>query len=451
MNKITDNFLKKIDKVYNSVFPAKVMLRTKQLLLDYICVTVAGAKYNEQKIKRYLSFAKPERGKYTVIGTDWKLVFKEAVFLNGLNAHSLDYDDGTNAGIIHLGAPIFSVLLNLDQKYKIGMEKILRAAIVGYETSFTMACSIQPIHKKRGYHATGTCGILGATIAICYALDFSIEERKNAFAAACVSATGMLKVLDDESELKPYNVAKAALLALTSAEMAKADFKGSIEPLGGDRGFFAMMTGSPNITIENPLMNGTFAVEKTYTKPYAACRYCHPAIECAINLRNAVKDSFTDISEISEIIVDTYSLAVKGHEHTVISNVASAKMSIPYGVAVGLGFGSAGLSEYSEKHINDSMVNKLINIVKVRENDAFSADFPDIQAAEVTIKTERKDYKYRVKYPKGEPENPLTEKEFEKRFCDMFIFAGKTKTEALEIFNKILDGYGQMDGIIDLL
>ncbi len=451
MDNITDRFLEKIDNVYNSAFPAEVTLRIRQLLLDYICVTAAGAKYNEQKIKRYLDFADPESGKYTVIGTDRRVVFKEAVFLNGLNAHSLDYDDGTNAGIIHLGAPIFSVLLNLSQKYKIGTEKLLRAAITGYEASFTMACSIQPIHKKRGYHATGTCGILGTTIAICYALDFSPEERKNAFAAACVSASGMLKVLDDESELKPYNVAKTALLALTSAEMAKAGFRGSVEPLGGERGYLAMMTGNPDTVIEDPLKAGTFAVEKTYTKPYAACRYCHPAIECAISLRDAVRDGIKDISEISEIVVDTYSLAVKGHDHTVIPNVASAKMSIPYGVAAGLGLGAAGLEEYTEKYLKDSTLNKLISIVKVRENAAFSADFPNTQTAELTVKTKRKDYKYTVEYPKGEPENPLTEEEFEKRFSDMFIYAGKTRTEALHIFHEVMSGHGQIDKIMDIL
>ena len=52
-------------------------------------------------------------------------------------------------------------------------------------------------------------------------LGFTEEERFQAFAAACVSASGMLKVLDDGSELKPYNVAKTALLALTSLQMAK--------------------------------------------------------------------------------------------------------------------------------------------------------------------------------------------------------------------------------------
>ena len=53
----------------------------------------------------------------------------------------------------------------------------------------------------------------------------------------------MLKVLDDGSELKPYNVAKTALLALSAIRLAKAGFKGHPDPLGG-RGFLKMMTGN---------------------------------------------------------------------------------------------------------------------------------------------------------------------------------------------------------------
>lgn len=451
MDNTTDIFLDKIDKVYSDRIPEKVLLRAKQLLLDYICVTLAGAKYNEQKINQYLSFAEPEDGKYTAIGLKRKMALKEAVFLNGLNAHALDYDDGTNAGIIHLGSPIFSVLLNLSQKQKIDIEKLLRAAIVGYETSFTMAYSMQPTHKYKGYHATGTCGVLGAAIAICYALDFSEEERKNAFATACVSATGMLKVLDDQSELKPYNVAKTALLALTSAEMAKAGFKGNADPLAGERGYLAMMVGKPDTVIVDPMLNGTFAVEKTYTKPYAACRYCHPAIECAIILGNSLKEKRVDIQDISEIIVDTYSLAVKGHEHTVIPNVSSAKMSIPYGVAVGLCLGGAGLSEYSEQQIQNKIICELLKKIIVREDANISADFPQRQSAIVTIKTDRQEYKQKIDFPKGEPQNPFTDDEFKKRFCDMCTYAGMSRSEMLRIYDTVLNGTSDVGEIMDLI
>ena len=163
---------------------------------------------------------------------------------------------------------------------------MLRAAVIGYEASYTMAVSIQPKHKSLGYHATGTCGMLGATLAAAYMLGFSTEERYQAFATACVAASGMLKVLDDGSELKPYNVAKTALLSLTSLQLAKSGFKGHYDPLGGYRGFLKMMSGDENIEIKPCLLNGSYAIMKSYTKPYASCRYTHPPVEAAIHLRN---------------------------------------------------------------------------------------------------------------------------------------------------------------------
>jgi 2-methylcitrate dehydratase PrpD len=149
--------------------------------LDYIAVTCAGSKFQKVKLDKYVDFALPEEGAFKAIGTKMNLALKEVVFLNGLNAHALDLDDGTNSGIIHLGSPIFSVLLPLAQRFNLGVNAVLKAAIAGYEASYTLAVSIQPSHKALGYHATGTCGVIGATIAASYMLDFSEEERFRAF------------------------------------------------------------------------------------------------------------------------------------------------------------------------------------------------------------------------------------------------------------------------------
>ena len=95
-----------------------------------------------------------EDGDTSAIGIDRLISMEKAVFLNGLNAHMLDYDDGTNSGIIHLGSPVFSVLLPLARKYKVPVGKFVKSSILGYEASYTMAVSIQLQHKSLGYHAT---------------------------------------------------------------------------------------------------------------------------------------------------------------------------------------------------------------------------------------------------------------------------------------------------------
>jgi len=426
---ITEKLLHSIEAVAEKEIPKSALDRAKRSLLDYVAVTTAGAKANEEKLVKYFADAKPEPGNSTLIGMGEKTNLKEAVFLNGLNAHALDFDDGTNTGIIHLGSPIFSVLIPLAEKHHISIDKMLRAAIIGYETSFTMAVSIQPKHKALGYHATGTCGVLGIALAASYLLDFSPAERRNAFAIAAVSATGMLKVLDDESELKPYNVAKSALLGLIAAQMAKAGFIGHHDVLGGGRGYLKMMTGSEEIELCEPLLNGTYAIEKSYTKPYAACRYCHPAIETAIKLGKTV-----DAQKIQEIVVSTYDLAVIGHEHTDIKGTGSAKMSIPYGVAVGLLEGKAGLIEYDNEHVMNETILDLVKKVHVQTDTEFSAQFPKVQTAVVTIRLKNgKEISEQVDFPKGEPENPMSDIEFKDRFMSLLQYAGRSAAEGSRI------------------
>ena len=429
---ISREYFNAIDEVAQKPIPVAVMARARRSLLDYLAVTCAGAAFQKDKLEKYFAFAQPESGAFRAIGTGKDLALKEAVFLNGLNAHALDFDDGTNSGIIHLGSPIFSLLLPLAQRYGTGIGDLLKAAVTGYEASYTMAVSIQPGHKAMGYHATGTCGTLGAALAASYMLGFSEEERFRAFAAAAVAASGMLKVLDDGSELKPYNVAKTALLALTSLQLGKAGFEGHADPLGG-RGFFRMMTGREDVELKSVLLNGTYAVMKSYTKPYASCRYTHPAVEAAIRMRDRVRPE-----EVAEIDIRTYDLAVTGHDHTEIPGSYSAKMSIPYATAAGLIYGRAGLREFSEEAVRGADILELTKKVRVSADEELSAAFPGIQAAVVTIRTKGgKAYTERVDFPKGEPENPLTEEEFRSRYDGLMEYAGVAGPVRSAVFDTV--------------
>ena len=442
---VSEYYIAKIDKIAHLAIPSEVMARSRRSLLDYLAVTCAGAAFQQEKIKKYFEFAQPEQGKFKVIGTGQCVALKEAVFLNGLNAHALDFDDGTNSGIIHLGSPIFSLLIPLAQRYQISVEEMLRAAVIGYEASYTMAVSIQPKHKALGYHATGTCGMLGATLAAAYMLNFTDEERYEAFAAACVAASGMLKVLDDGSELKPYNVAKTALLSLTSLQLAKAGFKGHPDPLGGYRGFLKMMTGDEHTEVKPTLLNGTYAIMKSYTKPYASCRYTHPPVEAAIHLRNQYGITPEMIKKIK---VETYNLAVSGHDHTDIQGAYSAKMSTPYSTAVALIYGKAGLQEFGEDVLKNDAVKALTKKVEVMAHEELSSIFPDKQSAIVTIEANGKMYSERVDFPKGEPENPLTEEEFYSRYADLMAYDHVDKTVYEAIYTNVNEPDAKIEELV---
>ena len=102
----------------------------------------------------------------------------------------------------------------------------------------------------------------------------------------------------------------------------------------------------------------------------------------------------------------------------------SAKMSIPYSTAAGIIYGRAGLQEFDEKSVKDENVLSLTKKIHVVTDEKLSEVFPKIQAAVVAIKTKNGVMSERVDFPKGEPENPLNDEEFRKRYDELMKYAG---------------------------
>ena len=125
-------------------------------------------------------------------------------------------------------------------------------------------------------------------------------------------------------------------------------------------------------------------------------------------------------------------MAVNKHDHTDVPVSASAKMSIPYSVAVGLLYGKAGLKEYDEEHVKDEKVKNLTKKVEVYADDDFTAAFPKVTSALVEIHIKGGNVvKKQVDFPKGEPENPMNDKEFFDRFCELCCFAAVENPAAI--------------------
>ena len=200
--------------------------------------------------------------------------------------------------------------------------------------------------------------------------------------------------------------------------------------------FCNKMTGKDDIELKPVLLNGTYAIMKSYTKPYASCRYTHPSVEAAIMMREGL-----NIGDIEEVDIRTYDLAVSGHDHTDIPGSYSAKMSIPYATAAGFIYGKAGLQEFREDVVKGAEITELTKKINVCADDELSKAFPAIQGAVVTVKTsDGKEYTERVDFPKGEPENPMTDREFRERYDGLMGYAGIDMEVSSEVFRKVNEG-----------
>lgn len=445
---ITDLFIREIRKVIFDDSHKNDFYLARCCLLDYLGVTVAGSKQNSCAETELISSFKGDSLGAAVLGRIEKCYFTQAALINGINAHTLELDDGHRIGMLHLGAPIISALFALAEIEKIKADSFLLGIIIGYEVAIRLACCIQPGNKLKGYHATGTCGTIGAAMGIAAALGYDSEQMKSTLSAAITSAAGVLEMIEGDTELKPFNAGRAAMDGVVAAYIGKSRFKAPDDALGGKRGFLKVMTDEPKMEYLTDFSPGKSMIETIYVKPYAACRHCHPPIEAALRIRE--KEGF-QIEEIETINVETYKLAIAGHDHTIIQGVNSSKMSIPYSLAVALYTGKAGLNEFTEGVISNPAIQALTDKVVVLENEEFSNLCPQKRVGVVTVKTKSGVFTDRVDYPKGEPENPMSRQELEEKFRNLAMYGGLTKTECDEVISEVWKEDFSVNKIMELV
>ena len=417
---MTNSFISSIILLNKNVLPDSVRGVAKLVLLDYLGVRLAGARVMSEQSNE--------------LSENLGDTIQNKALIGGVYAHVIELDDGHRIGMVHPGSPVISALLSVAENYSVSQEDLLRGIVIGYEVTIRLACAIQPGHKLKCYHATGTCGTIGAAMGIAAMLGFDFEQTKSAFSAATTSAAGILEMIDGDTQMKPYNAGRAAMDGVTAAFIGKARFKSPADALGGKRGFLKVMTDEPKLQYITDFSGNKYMIESIYRKPYAACRHCHPSIEAALTLRNRKEFG---LDEIKHIDVTTYKLAVEGHDHTKIEGSNSAKMSIPYSLAVALCTGKAGMEEFTEKQIKDASVLKMAEKVSVAADDELSALCPQKRVAIVTVKTDKGEFVERVDYPKGEPENPLTDAELETKFRGLATFGGLTDQECDEVISEL--------------
>ena len=417
---MTDSFVRNIIELRGRNFSQDVIKAAKSAYLDYIGVTLAGAKL----LSNQCDELRKELGESSQV----------RALINGICAHFIELDDGHRIGMVHAGAPVISALLAVAEEFPVSTDDLLRGIIVGYEVTIRLACAIQPSHKLKFYHATGTCGTVGAAMGVAAMLGLDFDQTKSAFSAATTSAAGILEMIDGDTQMKPYNAGRAAMDGVTAAFIGKARFKCPADALCGRRGFLKVMTDEPKLQFITDFTDGNYMIESIYRKPYAACRHCHPSIEAALAIRE--KEGF-DLGQVEHIDVTTYKLAVEGHDHTRIDGLNSAKMSIPYSIAVALCTGKAGMEEFSDERVKDSAVLAVAQRVRVASNEELSALCPQKRVAIVTVTTSSGIFEERVEYPKGEPENPMTEDELKTKFIGLASYGGLTEDACYAVIDEV--------------
>jgi 2-methylcitrate dehydratase PrpD len=233
------------------------------------------------------------------------------------------------------------------------------------------------VFHARGWHATGVCGALAATVAAGAAEGLDAERLTHALGVAGSFAGGLLEFLADGSAVKRLHPGWAAHSGVVAAALARAGVNGPRTVLEGRFGVYHAFVGREPDPTPFDTLGATWETLRVAFKPYPCCHYLHAYLDCALALRaqHAIaSDAIADVEcrvPGAEIPVICEPRANKVAPRTTYE----AQFSLPYSVAAALADGAVGLDTYRPERLHDTRVLGLAD--RVRHVVDPSSTFPD--------------------------------------------------------------------------
>ncbi|HET6144683.1 MAG TPA: MmgE/PrpD family protein [Candidatus Acidoferrales bacterium] len=399
----------------------QVVERTKYMLLDYLGVAIAGSLSESSKpIQKMILRAAPH-GSCTVIGTATQTCPEYAALANGAAAHSIELDDTHQAGSIHPGVVIFSAAVALSEIHpEIDFGQFVAAVVAGYEVATRLGVAVQPkFHYELGFHPTSTCGVFGAAVTAAKLLHLSEEQMLSAVGVAGSMAAGSLEFLADGTWTKRLHPGLAAQNGILAANLAADGFRGPTTILEGRDGFLAGYSRQPKpeAVLEN--LGKTFEIMRTSIKPHACCRYIQAPIDGLIELAIANDIQPDQVEKVEIAVLEAgWSLVCEPQKKKYEpANAVDAQFSVPFGAAVALTHRKAGLDQFSDENIKSPQIKILMDKVFLQKDSRIEKNFPVEWPSFVKVYLKNGQFFDRyVRFPKGDPENPLTWEELSAKF-----------------------------------
>ncbi|MGZ5101811.1 MAG: MmgE/PrpD family protein [Usitatibacter sp.] len=342
----------------------------------------------------------------SVLGRDDRVDMASAALVNGITSHTFDFDDTHLKTIIHPAGPVASALLALAEVTGASGRDVIDALVIGIDVSCRMGNCIYPEHYDRGWHITGSAGMLGAAAGCARLMGLDETRTAMALGIAASQPIGMREQFGTMT--KPFHPGAAARAGLTSALFASHGFTASPKALEAPRGYAQVVSTKYDWNEITDELGQRFEISFNTYKPFACGIVIHPTIDAATQLRaKGVKAA--EVARV-ELRVNPLVLELTGKKEP--RDGLQGKFSVYHGFAAGLIFGRAGEAEYADEIVRREDVTALRRKVVATVDDSIGE-----AAAEVTaVLEDGRRVRVFVEHAIGSLEKPMSDKDLESKF-----------------------------------
>lgn len=422
---------------------------TTRHVLDSMGCALGAIHSEPARIARSIAATASGNLSASVLGLAVPTTPEYAAFANGIMVRYLDYNDaGPASG--HPSDGIAGILAVGDAVEASGRD-VVRAIFTAYEICAALSRNGGGIPDLTAAGVDYSPWIsVGVAVGAGMLLDLEPHELASAISLALVPSVPLRVVRTGElSAWKGGASPHGSMNAVFGARLAQAGVTAPLDPFTGADGF-ARLTGCDLGALDDigDSIDGRSAIEATSLKLYPSIYTSQGLLDSVLELRAQIEH----VDEIEGIEISLFESGWKAHHARKDSfdpaNRETADHSHPYLVAAALTDGRLTPDSFTSSRVRDPALRPLMGKISVvhdpeltrayRDGGAMTSEWPTGVA--ITLKNGQV-LRKRSTYPKGSPNNPMTDDELVSKFqsCSADNISDQQSDQALDVLWRFAD------------
>ncbi|MCC6534304.1 MAG: MmgE/PrpD family protein [Burkholderiales bacterium] len=354
-------------------FAGPIMASARLRILDTIGIAIAGSREHSTRIALEAVRHQGGNGHASVIAHPDRTASPLAGFVNGVAAHSQEYDDFTK-GVTHVSVVMVPGVLAIAEELGASGKDMLAGFIVGFEVDARLARGMRPALFDRGWHPNGIVGAMGVAAAAARMMGLDTWQTRMALGIAASEAQGLRKNVGSMG--KAFHIGHGIRNGIFAAQLASRGFE--VDPdivesgdssVGGHErfGLAATFCGSGDYTLARATEN----IGEQWELGRDTTIVCfHPGSTAPAASIDAVLDLTLahDLrpEQVERIELECTTQAQTNACYTEAADPYRARYCLPWSIAVALIDRCSGLAQYTQERIDRGDVQALMGRIDVR-------------------------------------------------------------------------------------
>ena len=389
----------------------------KRYLLDSLGCALGGFGQHDVKIALEVLSEHAGQGPATVIGTGARMDPVSASLLNALMVRVMDYNDiYWKQDPSHPSDIIPAALACGERTGKSGRDLIV-AIVLGHEFEMRLCEAAFPGIRERGWHHATLTAFVSPMVAG-KMLDLDWEKMQHAIGIsgsrmATLGAVTAGKLTMMKNTVDPMATQSGVLAAL----LAERGYSGPEHVIDGKEGLVQCMGPRWKLELLEEGLGEAWRITQCGMKAFPTEALTHAPISCVLDLikhndltpERIEEVHIRSLARAADILADASKYDPRSKE--------TADHSLPYVIAAAIADRQVTPLQFTDEKIMDPTIRAQLNKVKVTADPEIEALFPELQRVIVKITTtDGQEFTQQIDYPKGDPRNPLTDREVEEKF-----------------------------------